>query len=139
VELKLGITHEDLKKVLHTIMNVVGSEISMTRYLENQFMNEVRRVDHDVVDMRDLAPYRCTNVLKANGMKMYVFCYKFGYVVSHASRDLPIIWCRVTSTPRYFHDITSTPDVLVAEIMRDGSLVYIDTLIREMSRLDKDL
>ncbi|OAG34042.1 hypothetical protein AYO21_11810 [Fonsecaea monophora] len=68
-------------------------------------MNEVRRVDHDVIYVRDLRPRKGTNMIKANGMKAYI-------------RLLLHVWMR------------NTPDVIVAEMTGNGNLVYLDTLAR---------
>ncbi|KAH7302968.1 hypothetical protein B0I35DRAFT_415473 [Stachybotrys elegans] len=56
---------------------------------------------------------RCIFMLKADSVRYSVLC-----VILAQCIDLP--------TPIY--EITSTPNILVSEILMDGSLVYIDTL-----------
>ncbi|RYP11831.1 hypothetical protein DL767_011446 [Monosporascus sp. MG133] len=53
--------------------------------------------------------YEAKSILKAHGVKVYVFCYTFGH--QHPLRKM-----------------LSDPAILIAEMVIDGSLVYIDTL-----------
>ncbi|KAH7001767.1 hypothetical protein B0J12DRAFT_558181, partial [Macrophomina phaseolina] len=88
----------------------------------------VQRSDHAVVDVPDISLYKGTHMLKADGVKVYVFCYEFGYVVTSTDWNLSVISCTVTIGPTVMVEMTDKPDIMVAEMMMDGSLVYIDTL-----------
>ena len=128
IEFERGVTHLQIRLVMGVILNVVGTETSIARYVDTVFMDEIRNADHDVVDVKSLAPYRGSIMVKADGMKCYVFCYPNGYVVTFANRELTVV--NYTIEPAYMPliSITNKPDVLVAELMANGELVYIDTL-----------
>lgn len=85
-------------------------------------MSSVRRTNHAVIDVQDVSSYRGRFMLKADGVKVYVFCYSFGYVVTYTDTSLSVISmvCVPTQTPIF--EFTTTP------MLMDGSLVYIDTL-----------
>lgn len=74
IEFNNGVTYSDIRKVIIAIVNYIGSEKSIRHHVDNQFMDEVRHSDHDVVDVNDLVPYKGTIMHKADGMKVYVFC-----------------------------------------------------------------
>jgi hypothetical protein len=42
----------------------------------------VRTSDRDVIDVPDMDGYTGIFLPKADGMKVYVFCYSFGYIVT---------------------------------------------------------
>lgn len=128
VEFRAGVTHMQLRRVMNRVVLTVGSERSMTRFIKSMYMDEARHADHDVVDVKDLTPYKGTTMIKADGMKVYVFSYANGYVVTFADRDLTVLSCMVSIRDRPLYEATNRPDILVAEMMVDGSLVYIDTL-----------
>lgn len=128
IELEPGVAHAQLRLVLIAMMNTIGSEKEMKRYIDSAYMDEVRHADHDVVDVKDLTPYKGTIMIKADGMKVYVFCYVNGYVVTFANASLTVINYTVGMKNRLMYQITNRPDVLVAELMANGDLVYIDTL-----------
>lgn len=128
VEFKPGVTHMHIRLVMIMILNAVGSEASLKRYVEPMYMSEIRHSDHDVVDVGDLNPYKGSVMLKADGMKVYVFCYPNGYIVTFTNSALTIINYTVSHRYEALTEITNKPDVLIAEMMVDGSLVYIDTL-----------
>lgn len=128
VEFEPGVTHMHIRLVMIAILNAAGSEKSLKRYVEPMYMSEVRHSDHNVVDVGDLNPYKGTVMLKADGMKVYVFCYPNGYVVTFTDPRLTVINYTVSHSYRLLTEITNKPDILVAEMMADGSLVYIDTL-----------
>ena len=128
VEFKAGVAHAEIKAVASAIVNMVGTELSMVPHVDSTFMAEVRYVDHDVVDVADMSAYRGSFMIKADGMKVYVFCYPNGYVVTFANRTLNVISYVISSSYTPLVAITRKPDVMIAEMMVDGSLVYIDTL-----------
>lgn len=61
--------------------------------------------------------------------RVHVFCYQSGYVIACTDRDLKILQYHIEPIETVPEDMTNTPDMLVAEMMMDGSLVYIDTLV----------
>ncbi|KAI6986058.1 hypothetical protein KC359_g8918 [Hortaea werneckii] len=134
IEFKAGVTHWNIRKVANTIIMTVGSEDELMppnridKFIEKLHMDESRNADHDVVDVKDLSPYKGTIMLKADGMKVYVFCYMNGYVITFANRNLTVLSYVVSNSGRPLYKIGKTPDILVAELMMDGSLIYIDTI-----------
>ena len=128
VEFTAGVTHAEIRSVMDAIVNMIGSEKSLRRHVDGVFMSEVRYADHDVIDVADLAPYKGTVMLKADGVKCYVFCYPNGFVITLTDADLTVISCGVAGACKHLVAITNKPDVVVGEMMVDGSVVYIDTL-----------
>lgn len=128
VEFENGIMCLDIKRVLNVLIGVIGSEAKLSRHIDAMFMSEVLRADHDVVDVTSLEAHRGTVTHKVNGMKVYVFSYKNGYVITFADRDLTIYSYSIEIDGSMLYGITNRPDVMVAELMTDGLLVYIDTL-----------
>ena len=53
---------------------------------EYEFRGEIRNVEHHLVDIRSLHPYRGTIMIKADGMKVYAFCHPNGYVITSANQ-----------------------------------------------------
>lgn len=135
VEFKNGVKHAEIRRVMNEILLSVGSENELMpvnrpeRFINQTHMDEARHADHDVIDVKDLSPYRGTKMLKADGMKMYVFCYTNGYVVTFANARLTVYEFKIALRSSLLCEITDTPDILVAELMVDGSLVYLDTLV----------
>jgi hypothetical protein len=106
-------------------------------YLDRSFSlvtpRVVRTVDHVVVDVPSLDSYAGPFMPTADGMKVYVFCYNFGYVVTVTDPALAVLSCR--GLP----EIT-TPDVVVAEMMVDGSMVRIATLaVNAITKLSREI
>ncbi|KAF2858801.1 hypothetical protein K470DRAFT_220433 [Piedraia hortae CBS 480.64] len=93
-----------------------------------KFMPAVRSNDHVVVDAPDVSVYNGVLLAKADGMKVYVFCYEFGYIVTITDPSLSVVACMATIAHSDLPPITSRPDVVLAEMMNDGSLVYVETL-----------
>lgn len=69
--------------------------------------------------------------------RVHVFCYQSGYVIACTDRDLKILQYHIEPIETVPEDMTNTPDMLVAEMMMDGSLVYIDTLVMNGEPLEK--
>jgi len=128
VEFDPGVSHSQIRMIASTMLNTVGSDYSLKRYIEPMYMSEARHSDHDVVDVADLAPHKGTIMIKADGMKVYVFCYPNGYVVTFSDPNLTVISYVIAHSYKYLVEISNKPDILVAEMMGDGSLIYIDTL-----------
>jgi len=137
VEFRPGVMHLQIKTVASAIINMVGSESIMMPYIDDAFMSEIRHADHDVVDVADMTSYRGSFMIKADGMKVYVFCYPNGYVVTFANRMMDVISYSISNTYAPLVAITKRPDVIVAELMVDGSLVYLDTLSENESVVPK--
>jgi len=72
---------------------------------------------------------------KADGIKVLVFCYGFGFVITLTDPDLTTISTMTTINSSPLNELTNRPDVVVAEMLIDGSLVYIDTLAMDGHRL----
>lgn len=64
---------------------------SLRKYVNSMFVNEVRHADHDVVDVTDLNSHRGVIMTKVDGMKVYVFCYASGYVITQTDDLLSVI------------------------------------------------
>lgn len=121
-------TNKMVKKIICMSAGIVGNGTSMRSMIDITFMSDVRSRDHIVIDVPNMDGYRGRYMAKADGMKVYVFCYSFGYVVTLTDPDMTIISCMVTVDDTDMIPVTSRPDVAVAEMLMDGSLVYIDTL-----------
>ena len=59
---------------------------------------------------------------KVDGMKVYVFCYSFGYVVAFAERGLNVISVTPVITPAYLYEMTGRPEVMFGEVDKDGKV-----------------
>ncbi|EMC97272.1 hypothetical protein BAUCODRAFT_68752 [Baudoinia panamericana UAMH 10762] len=92
------------------------------------FVSNVRSNDHVVIDVPDVSGYSGVFLAKADGEKVYVFCYEFGYVITITDPKLDVVTCMATVTHKDLPEMTHTPDVVLAEMMMDGSLIYVDTL-----------
>lgn len=131
IEFMSPITDMQLRMVLDWIVNIVGSVRMIANEVDMEYMISARSVDHAVVDVSDMSMYKGTFMYKADGMKVYVFCYTFGYVVTMTDSALTVLTYRFTEAMQPIYEMTRTPDIMVAEMMMDGSLVYIDTLARD--------
>ncbi|EEU34532.1 uncharacterized protein NECHADRAFT_88825 [Fusarium vanettenii 77-13-4] len=80
------------------------------------------------IDVTDLISHKGTNVYKSAGMKVYVFCYTSGYIITQTDLNLGVIHYSVALIEGPIYELTDMPDLLVPELMRNGMLVYIDTL-----------
>ncbi len=127
-EIEGKVTNSVVRSILCLALGTVGTISSMVREIDSEFMYDVRSNDHVVIDVPDVKGYSGIFLAKADGMKVYVFCYQFGYVVTITDPHLSIVTCMVTVTHSDLPEMTTTPDVVLAEMMMDGTLVYIDTL-----------
>lgn len=78
--------------------------------------------------MPDVIGYEGNFLAEADGVKVYVFCYEFGYVVTITDLMLALVTYIVIGIYKDLRKITTSPNVLVAEMMMNGSMIYIDTL-----------
>lgn len=121
-------TNTVVRSILCLSKGIVGTMSTIRDEIDSEFMSDIRSSDYIVVDVPDLTGYKGSYMAKADGMKVYVFCYKFGYVVCVTDLDLTIVSCMVTITYRNLPEISKRPDVLLAEIIINGDMVYIDIL-----------
>ena len=59
---------------------------------------------------------------------MYVFCYGFGYIVTITDPALSVVSCVCTFNELSVDEITDMPDVILGEMLMNGSIVFISTL-----------
>ena len=143
IEFRNGVRYTEIRKVLNTVLMTVGSEdvlaprTRIDKFIAQMHLDESRHADHDVVDIKDLSAYKGTNMLKADGMKVYVFCYVNGYIITLTDSELTILEYAISLRSKPLFEITDTPDILVAEMMKDGTLVYIDTLALDGNPCDR--
>jgi len=57
-------------------------------------------------------------MVKADGIKVYVFCYPFGYAVTLSDPSLTTLSFMTTISDDDLLDLTDMPDVVVAEMAR---------------------
>ena len=57
-----------------------------------------------------------------------MFCYDFGYVITLTDPDLTKISCMTSIDDGDLLELTNKPDVKVAGVLMETSLVYVDTL-----------
>lgn len=119
-----------VRMVLFLALSTVGTIGSMV----TEFMYDVKCNDHVVVDVPDVKGYSGIFQPKADGMKLYAFCYEFGDMVTATNPQLSVITCMVTVSHRDLPGTTDTPDVVLAEMMMDGTLVYIENLAMNSDR-----
>ncbi|KAF2131369.1 hypothetical protein P153DRAFT_416303 [Dothidotthia symphoricarpi CBS 119687] len=91
-----------IRSVLNKIMSLCGIVKEYASMLDYDFMASVKSSDYAVVDILDMSRHTGTSMNKADGEKM-----------------LNVQSCIVS-------DIGDMSDIIVAEMKRDGSLVYID-------------
>ncbi|KAI0469845.1 hypothetical protein GGR56DRAFT_161317 [Xylariaceae sp. FL0804] len=96
--------------------------------LDTDFMSDIKLKNHVVVDVPSLDGYKGKRMAKADGVKVYVFSYSFGYVVATTDPDLTIHSCMVTISDDLIPPLTTRSGVAVVEMPNDGSLVYIGIL-----------
>ncbi len=131
------VQYNEIARVVSSVIEMSSSGTSMARHIDAQYMSQVRSTDHDVIDVSDVSNCSGLFTYKADGMKVYVFAYNSGYVITFTDRKLTILDYRVEAVDEVPEDVSSKPDVFVAEIMSDGSLVYIDTLAMEEEVVQK--
>ncbi|KAK0930067.1 hypothetical protein LTR29_016816 [Friedmanniomyces endolithicus] len=77
---------------------------------------------------------------RSSQRKVYVFCFEFGYAVTIWDPMLTLLTCMVTITLKDLPEMTTTPDIVLAEMMVDGTMIYIDTLAMDgVGRLPKSM
>ncbi|KAL2669885.1 hypothetical protein Neosp_015182 [[Neocosmospora] mangrovei] len=81
-----------------------------------------RGIDHDVIDVTDLTSNKGTNMYKSDGMKVYVFCYASGHIITQTDPNLGVIHYSMALIEGPMYELKDMPDVLVAEPMRSGML-----------------
>ena len=123
-----SLTNSIVRSVLCVAMGTIGCVKSMRNEVDEQFMNEVRSRDHVVIDVASMDRYAGKFLAKADGMKVYAFCYEFGYVICITDPALTVVTCMVTIAYKPLDEIATKPDILVLEMLMDGTMVYIDTL-----------
>ncbi|KAI1748325.1 hypothetical protein F4782DRAFT_551131 [Xylaria castorea] len=117
-----------MKTMMKEMINVCGSPASLARYVNGDAMASARRPDHVVVGVHDMSMYKGVYMLEADGLKVYVFCYSFGYVVTDTHSNLNVVMFEFVDVATPLYESTSKPDILAAEMMLYGGLVYIDAL-----------
>ncbi|KAL9122248.1 MAG: hypothetical protein Q9187_001200 [Circinaria calcarea] len=127
-EIEGDVTNTVVRSILCLSMGIVGTVSAMRDEIDSEFVADVRSSDHIVVDVPDLTGYKGSYMAKADGVKVYVFCYEFGYVVCVTDPDFTVVSCMVTITHRVLPEMSKRPDVLLAEMMMNGDMVYIDIL-----------
>ena len=121
-------SHAIVRMVLCLVISTVGSVKSMVRLIDSDFMGEVRSNDHVVVDISSATGHKGVHMVKVDGVKTYVFCYEFGYVVCITDPDLTVVSCMVVTNHRTLPDMMAKPDVILAEMLMNGDLVFINVL-----------
>lgn len=122
------ITNSILRSVLKLATCSIGIPSSMRNYIDSEYLMLVEKQDHIVVDIPDPEGYAGVFMAKADGVKVFVMCYSFGYIISNANPDMTTISCVVDVSHETLPELSMTPTIIVAEMMIDGSLVYIDTI-----------
>lgn len=122
------VTNTIVRSVMCLSLGTVGAISTMRDQIDYEFMSNVRSSDHVVVDVPDMDGYKASFMTKVDGVKVYVFCYEFGYIVCITDPDLTVVSCMVTITSRDLPEYSKTPDVVLAEMLTDGTLVYINAL-----------
>lgn len=106
---------------MRTVISCFVDTFGMARYVDRLFLSDIRHADCDVGNALEINNCDVALMHKVDGMKMYMMCYSCGYVITLANLDLTVLSYAIFET-------TSDPDILVAEMMADGNLVYINTL-----------
>lgn len=135
-EIEGKVTNSVVRSVLCLALGTIGTISSMEREIDPEFMYNVRSNNHSVIDVPNfdgyldkINPNNGEGVFaKADGMGMFVFCYEFGYVVTVTDPQLTIYSCMVTVTHKDLPEMTTKPDVVFAEMDKNGDTVYIGTL-----------
>lgn len=100
--------------------------------------NHDRRSDqpqHDVlgqqavVDVRDISLYKGKFMAKFDGVTVCVLRYTFDNVVMYTDQMPNVISIESVKPYMPLFEITTTPEVIVVEMLTDGSPVYIDKLV----------
>lgn len=127
-ELVDEVSSEVIRRVMAMSGNIVGHVPMMRGIVDSGFMSAIRSRDHIVVDTPSLYGYKGRLMAKADGVKVYVFCYEFGYVMALTDPDMTVISCMVAIEDTCLPAMTDKPDVVVGDMLVDGSVVYFTTL-----------
>lgn len=129
-EFEIGgkLSNSNVLTVLSMAVANTGTVKSMIKEVDPEYMRMVMSSDHIVVDTPNMDGYKGTFMPKADGVKKFVFCYPFGYVVALNDPGTTVFSCVVTDEPRQIDELTKTPDVVVVEEMMNGDLIHIATL-----------
>ncbi len=134
-EVEGEVTNILIRRIISMSAGMVGHTTRMRHLIDSGFMSDVRSADHIVMDVPSLDGYRGRYMAKADGVKVYVFCYEFGYVMTLTDPDLTVVSCMTSIADLDLPELTNKPDVVVGEMLIDGSVVYIDTLAMNGSRI----
>ncbi|OAP53944.1 hypothetical protein AYL99_11824 [Fonsecaea erecta] len=121
-------TNSVVKAIVCICTGIVGTVPSMRGMIDPEYISDIRAADHVVMDVPNMNGYKGQYMAKADGVKVYVLCYTFGYVVCMTDPEMTVLSCMVTIDGMNMSELTNRPDVVVAEMIVDGSMVYIDTL-----------
>lgn len=91
LEFEEDVSDMDVKRVAREIVRVVGSDRTLSNKIDQEYVREIRNLDHDVVDVSDMRPYKGVNMIKVDGMKSYVFCYQSRHVMMYTDNNLSVI------------------------------------------------
>lgn len=115
-EIESEVSNSMIRRILSMSISMIGNVTTMKQLIDI------------VLDALSLNWYRDRHMAKTDGVKVHVFCYEFGYVVSLIDPNLTVISCMVAVNTTYLPMMTDRPDDIVAEMLVDGSLVYINKL-----------
>ncbi|OAP53868.1 hypothetical protein AYL99_11890 [Fonsecaea erecta] len=121
-------TNSVVKAIVCICMGIVGTISSMRGMVDPEYKSDIRAADHVVMDVPNMNVYKGQSMAKADGVKVYILCYIFGYMVCSTDPEITVLSSMVTIDRAVMFELTKRPDVVVAEMIMDGSIVYIDTL-----------
>jgi hypothetical protein len=119
-----------LKDELDEVKRELGQSLELTQ----DFLS-LRTVLEKLMQGPSHVVHKGIFMTKVDGMKVYIFCYSSCYIVTLSDRNLTVVSCTFPRVNQPIIEITGKPDVMVAEMMMDGRMVYIDTLARDGSVL----
>ena len=128
IDIKSRVTNMSIRNVFSMIVGMVGITNRMIGLINSDFMSMVMSKDHIVRDVASADGIPGTFMTKADGLKVYVFIYDFGYVVCLTDSTLTVISSTIVVGPEMMIEMTDKPNIMVAEMMMNRSLVYIDYL-----------
>ena len=134
-------TNMTVRKILSiSVGTFASSRGDMIDTVDSDFMSRVRSSDHIVMDTSSMDGYMAKYMAKADSVKVYVLCYSLGYTICVTDADLTSTSCMVAVNSKDLCELTNALDVVVAEMLIDGSLVYTDTLaMNGINRLPEDM
>jgi hypothetical protein len=69
--------------------------------------------DHLMVDVPDLNWYKGSFMAKADGVKVYIFCYEFGYMMCVTDPESTVVSFMASTTHKDLPKIFKKPDVVM--------------------------